>query len=83
MLTLARMADDVKPPAIDPALLEAARANGADVDVPIDRTLRQNSPKTRSDDARAAAAAIVDEYNARCDREGPWIEALRNWNEPV
>lgn len=74
------MADDVKPPAIDPALLEAARANGVDVDVLIDRTLRQElAGKRDPDDARAAAAAIVDEYNARYDREGPWIEAWRNW----
>jgi hypothetical protein len=74
------MADDAKPPSIDPALLEAARAKGVDVDVLIDRALRRElAERLPADEARDAANAVVADYNERFDRDGPWIEAWRHW----
>jgi hypothetical protein len=74
------MADDVRPPEIDPRLLEEARAKGVDVETLIDRTLRREiAAKLDPDAARQAAKALVDDYNARYDRDGPWIEAWRHW----
>jgi post-segregation antitoxin (ccd killing protein) len=77
------MADDAKSPAIDPALLEQARAQGIDVETLIDRTLRRELAARRApsdaERARAMAETLVAEYNERFDRDGPWIEAWRRW----
>lgn len=74
------MADDVKPPSIDPALLEAARVKGVDVDILIDRALRKElAERLPPSEAQAAAEAVVAEYNERFERDGPWIEAWRHW----
>ena len=74
------MADDIKRPSIDPALLEAARANGLDVDITIDRALRKElAERLPPSEARATAEAVVAEYNDRFERDGPWIEAWRHW----
>lgn len=77
------MADDAKPPVIDPALLEEARSKGVDVDILIDRALRRELASRQTPDeatkAREAAAALVAEYNERFDHNGAWIEAWRRW----
>jgi post-segregation antitoxin (ccd killing protein) len=74
------MADDIRPPEIDPQLLEEARAKGVDVESLIDRTLRHEiANKLDPEAARRVAAALVEDYNTRYDRDGAWIEAWRNW----
>jgi post-segregation antitoxin (ccd killing protein) len=81
------MADDATPPAIDPALLEEARAKGVDIEHLIDRTLRQAvaARRTPDDEARLAEAferdnaQFIREYRDLVEREGVWNEQWRQW----
>lgn len=81
------MADDATPPAIDPALLEEARAKGVDIESLIDRTLRRElaARRTRGEEAKLAEAferdnsQFIREYRDLVEREGVWNEQWRQW----
>jgi post-segregation antitoxin (ccd killing protein) len=77
------MADDAARPAIDQSLVDEARARGVDVEILIDRTLRQEISSRRTPEQKEQAVRDADlliaDYNQRFDRDGGWVEAWRHW----